>query len=129
MRDNYLPLINGTQTASTVGTPIDLLKGTNVEKDNRPGVDLLGAAGRHTETAALITVSGIGGTATPTAVFTLQQSDDNATYVPLGSTTVTQNGDAAITFNPTKRFVRLDSTITGTNPTFTIDAYVGVRPS
>ena len=47
MRDNYLPLINGTQTASTVGTPIDLLKGTNVEKDNRPGVDLLGAAGRH----------------------------------------------------------------------------------
>lgn len=130
MRDNYMPLAVGVQTASTTGTPLDLLKGTNVEKDNRPGVDLLGAAGAHTDLAAVITISGVGGTNNPAAVMTLNQSDDNVNYTALtGSVTATQNGDLRIPFNPTKRFIRLDTVITGTNPTFTLDAYVGTRPT
>lgn len=128
MRDLYLPLIpsGAPLTATGTGTTLDLLIGSGVFKSNIQGVDLVGNMGSFAPMDAVIDVSGVSGT-TPQAVFTLNQSDDNTTFVPIGTTTVTASGGYRISFTPTKRFVRLDSTITGTTPSFVVDAYVGTR--
>jgi len=68
-------------TATANGTSLDLLIGTNVFKFNLQGVDLVGNMGSYAPMDAVIEVSGVTGT-TPQAVFTLNQSDDNATFVP-----------------------------------------------
>lgn len=128
MRDQYLPLVPGgtVMTATANGTSLDLLIGTNVFKSNLQGVDLVGNMGSYAPMDAVIEVSGVTGT-TPQAVFTLNQSDDNTTFVPVGTTTATASGPYRIAFTPTKRYVRLDSALTGTGPSFTVDAYVGTR--
>jgi len=128
MRDQYLPLVAGgtVMTANGTGTSLDLLIGTNVFKFNLPGVDLVGNMGSYAPLDAVIEVSSVTGT-TPQAVFTLNQSDDNVTFVPVGTATVTASGPYRIAFTPTKRYVRLDSAVTGTTPSLTIDAYVGTR--
>ena len=128
MRDQYLPLVPGgtALTASATGTALDLLIGTNIARLNLAGTDLVGNMGSYAPIDAVIEVSGVTGT-TPQAVFTLNQSDDNATFTPIGTTTATAAGGYRIGFTPTKRFVRLDTAVTGTAPTFTVDAYVGTR--
>ena len=128
MRDQYLPLVPGgtVMTATANGTSLDLLIGTNVFKSNLQGVDLVGNMGSYAPMDAVIDVSGVTGT-TPQAVFTLNQSDDNSTFVAIGTTTATIAGGYRIAFTPTKRYVRLDSALTGTAPSFTVDAYVGSR--
>ena len=128
MRDQYMPLLpsGAPLTATGTGTTLDLLIGSNVFKNSVAGVDQVGNMGSFAPLDAVIDVSGVTGT-TPQAVFTLNQSDDNATFVPIGTTTVTAAGGYRIAFTPTKRYVRLDSTLTGTAPSFVVDAYVGTR--
>ena len=93
MRDQYLPLIpsGAPLTATGTGTTLDLLIGSGVFKSNIQGVDLVGNMGSFAPMDAVIDVSGVSGT-TPQAVFTLNQSDDNTTFVPIGTTTVTASG-------------------------------------
>ena len=128
MRDLYMPLIpaGAAMTATATGTALDLLIGTNVFRASIAGVDQVGNMGSFAPMDAIIDVSGVTGT-TPQSVFTLSHSDDNATFIPIGTTTVTAAGGYRIPFTPTKRYVRLDSAITGTTPSFNVDAYVGTR--
>lgn len=132
MRDALLPLIPaGTViTGAATGTTLDLLKGTNVQKDGIAGTDLLGQPNiGNNALSAVIDVSAFGGTSSPVATFQLSQSDDNSTFTSLATATASANGETLIPFNPTKRYIRLDVTaFTGTSPTLTADAYVGTRP-
>ncbi len=93
------------------------------------GVDLTPANGGYEDSQALITTGVVSGT-TPTMDFTIQESDDNSTftdvtlkadsdaYAQVTATTNTQR----VKFKRTKRYLRINVTIAGTTPSFTMGA-------
>lgn len=97
-----------TQTASTNSTGLDLKTGT-------PKRGLV-ASFRCT------TVAGT----TPSCTFQISHSDDNTTFVDIASANpITAAGIVDITFETPKRYVRAETVISGTNPSFVWDAYIG----
>jgi hypothetical protein len=86
---------------------------------NSPSVDVGGASGLR---SISVVTAAVGGT-TPSLVIQPQTSPDNSTWVSVGGqyTAITANGTAAKpTLGPLDRYFRLNYTVTGTTPTFTL---------
>lgn len=93
------------------------------------GVDLGPANGGYEDSQVLVTTGVVSGT-TPTLDYTVQESDDNSTwsdvtlksdsdaYAQVTATTNTQR----VKFKRTKRYLRINATIAGTTPSFTMGA-------
>lgn len=76
---------------------------------------------------ARIVVTAVSGT-TPTAIFKIQHSNDNAAWDDLAlcqEGTVTVAGEYSIRFATQRPYIRLVSTIAGTTPSFTYSADLG----
>jgi len=70
----------------------------------------------------VVTASAVGGT-TPSITINFQTSPDNSTWTTQASyTAITANGSQAKSFSPLERYARLSWAVTGTTPTFTINA-------
>jgi hypothetical protein len=70
----------------------------------------------------VVTASAVGGT-TPSITINFQTSPDNSSWTTQASyTAITANGTQTKTFSPLERYARLSWTVTGTTPTFTINA-------
>jgi hypothetical protein len=86
---------------------------------NSPAVDV-GSA--NVLRGISVTAASVGGT-TPTLVIQPQTSPDGTNWVSLGGVyaTLTANGTATHpVLGPVERYVRLNYTVTGTTPTFTL---------
>lgn len=87
---------------------------------NSPSVDVGSASGLRGISVVTAAVSGT----TPSLVIQPQTSPDNSTWTNLGATpytAITANGTAAKpVLGPLERYFRLNYTVTGTTPTFTL---------
>jgi hypothetical protein len=123
--------VNQAGTASTTGTYLDLMPGTNAQAQNITTADQLGAAGgaMHNGIPLVVTIYVSGSSGTPNGAFSLYQCDDTAaTGQTLVGTAVTVTADGRYQITGLngvrKRFLRLDYVRTaGTIP---YSAYIGV---
>jgi hypothetical protein len=122
----------------TVPTPQDaalLLQATTTKTANyaTPGLDLgvgFSPGGLGKPAAAVVNVTSCDiSSANETYVFTLEESDDNATFIPAGAgTAVTATGAIAVRGWLTKRYARLALVVGGTTPSVTFKAWLNPLP-
>ena len=106
---------------------------TKTANYNTQGLDLgsgYAPGGLGQPAAAVVNVTSRDfASANETYAFTLEESDDNATFVAAGaSTSVSATGTIAVRGWITKRFVRLALVVGGTTPAITFKAWLNPLP-
>jgi hypothetical protein len=95
------------------------------DSDNGSTLDMITADGRC---FAIQVIGAVGGT-TPSLTGKIQESTDGTTWTDVTNATftavTTSNDSQVLVFERTKRYLRHARTVTGTTPTFILNALIG----